>query len=138
MKIDCSNFSAIYEIVKKHIDHQDPYSLLYSGCPQDEFEFEAAEVTKALVLRHLDSPKALAKAIVKVLTVSFDESEKISYWLEDAAGMLQDIEAAPAANDWPIARMNNAIITGLFLDLPPKNGKKGLSGCCHPFLLWSR
>jgi hypothetical protein len=123
MKINCQNFAAIYVIVKKHIDHQDPYGLLASGCPQDEFEFEAAEVTKVLILRHLDKPKALARAIVKIMIQSFDEREKVDYWLEDAAGMLQDIAAAPAANDWPIARMNNACITGLFLELPPKNGK---------------
>jgi hypothetical protein len=72
-------------IVKESIHRIDPYGLLASGCPQDEFDSEIRAIT--LQIPRCESSKDIAHAIARVINSSFsletkpEEFELESEWI---------------------------------------------------------
>ena len=59
-----------YNIVKKAVDSADPYGLLKIGAPDDEYEFEAADIAEAISVG--DSEERIAEIAAEVFAKEFN------------------------------------------------------------------
>mgnify|MGYP001393611433 CR=1 FL=1 len=125
MQISYAHYSQIFEIVKKHIDKADPYGLIATGCPHDEFDFESAEITELIVEKDLGNAAKLAPVIAQVLNRSFEDNYTAEEWKKTAWNICKEIHASPFFNEWPLYKMHDAVALSVFLDLEPQNKKEG-------------
>ena len=62
----------LFSVVKKHIDAWDPFSLLASGCPQDEFDGESRMIAQRITCA--SSEQEIADIVRRVFSSQFDEA----------------------------------------------------------------
>ena len=75
-------FTKSLSIVRESIHRIDPYSLLESGCPDDEFDSEINSITNQL--EGCESVKDIAHTISRVLNSAFSEWHKPEDFEEEA------------------------------------------------------
>lgn len=61
----------IFEIVKKCIDEWDPYGLLASGCPEDEFDDESKLISEEISFT--TSEDKIVEMVSKVFSERFEQ-----------------------------------------------------------------
>ena len=69
--IDQTNWKNVEAIVRQVIRRWDPYSLLESGAPKDEWDSEILEIVGRL--NQCDSPAAVASEISTIFAKEFQE-----------------------------------------------------------------
>lgn len=69
-------------IVKKYIDKMDYFSLLDSGAPNDEFDYESKIISSRINFK--DSAEEIANIIANVFNSRFNENDDPSVFLSVA------------------------------------------------------
>ena len=87
------DFKHAVEILREAINEIDPYSLLASGSPDDEFENEINSI--ASQLSSCESGKDIAHTIARVFTSSFGEEFESSQFLSEG----EDVYTKLQSND---------------------------------------
>lgn len=71
-KLIIQKYKKVFDIVKRHIDNLDLMGLLEMCCPQDEYDFEIADIVKNVI--KIKDANMLADIIEKVFSEAFEEN----------------------------------------------------------------
>ncbi len=69
-------------VIRAELQRLDPYGLLASGAPQDEFDGEAAGIARLVTCQ--SSPEEIAQAFAAVLSRAFGQQENPADYMPSA------------------------------------------------------
>lgn len=78
-----------FQIVKKHLDVYDYMGLLAAGCPLDEFDEEARDIS--LRISSESSAEEIAEVVAQVFASQFNTPEKAAYFQDTAEKIRQEL-----------------------------------------------